>query len=338
VFSHLHRPQALHSFSRNDLEAAIQDALNFHVRGGNIKSIQLFKDNAIDPTLEKLDIQFIPTNGKPTKEVVRHLRGYYDTHFDNRGGYGRPLPGKWSNINHKMLWQKRWFDVTEPSVGRDKWDASLGPIGPKCNLMQLGPNSTSQGIDGTKFLCQELTVPSNEECHIVSIGGNDNWKFEKAARERLGCVTHTFDCTLPSGMPRRKPKDEDVRFYNYCIDGKSYNDTHGRQYLSYKDVLKQANLKKPPKLLKLDVEGFEYDIFASMIQITNQALPQQIAVELHSATRMTDIPWMPRSRTAAEITMLMSMMFSAGGYLPVYVDFSPGCASCMEVLFFRAVC
>jgi hypothetical protein len=340
---------ALSYFTQESLEVAIQKALDFHVKGGNLKSVQLFKDRAIDGTLEKLALQFIPDEKKeePTKEVTAYLRQYYGSHYDSRGGYGRPLPGKYSTEDHKMLSGSRWIDVTEPGEGRLKWDAGIGPIGPKCSLGRLGPPGKDRD-GGTKFVCQEMHANSvattndaaHEHCDVLSVGGNDNWKFEQAVRKEMGCVTHTFDCTLPSGKPRHKPNDDNVNFFNNCIDGESHQDAHGRQYLSYKDMLEKANVTEAPKLFKIDVEGFEYDIFTQMISDQNKLhlLPQQITVELHWATRMTGQSWMPRTRTSAEIALLMGMMFTAGGYLPVHTAFSRHCSSCLEVVLFRAVC
>jgi hypothetical protein len=71
---------------------------------------------------------------------------------------------------------------------------------------------------------------------------------------------------LPSGKPRRKPKDDDVNFFNNCIHGESHHDAHGRQYLSYHDMLEKANVTEAPKIFKLDVEGFGYNIFTQMIR------------------------------------------------------------------------
>jgi hypothetical protein len=104
-----------------------------------------------------------------------------------------------------------------------------------------------------------------------------------------------------------------------------------------------TGMKGPPRLLKIDVEGFEYDVFTSMMPTSHgprddHHLPEQIVVELHSASRMYDLPWMLRSRQAAEISMLISHMYRAGGYMPVYVDYNPGCPSCLEVLFVKVLC
>jgi hypothetical protein len=198
---------ALSYFTLESLEEAIQKALDFHVRGGNLKSVQVFKDRSIDGTLEKLAIQFIPDEKKekPAKDVTTYLSQYYGSHFDRRGGYGRPLPGKFSQEDNKMLNEKRWFDVTEPFGGRQKWDAGIGPIGPACSLVRLGPAGKDRTyVDGTKYVCQEMnassvtTTAALEHCDVLSVGGNDNWKFEQAVREEMGCVTHTFDCNTSS--------------------------------------------------------------------------------------------------------------------------------------------
>ena len=101
-------------------------------------------------------------------------------------------------------------------------------------------------------------------------------------------------------------------------------------------MLKVAGIDSAPTYFKIDVEGFEYDIFSNMIQESSHLLPQQIQVELHWATRMNGLSWMPRTRSAAEVALLTSMMFTAGGYLPLKLDFNPFCTSCMEVLYFRA--
>ena len=100
-------------------------------------------------------------------------------------------------------------------------------------------------------------------------------------------------------------------------------------------MLKTAGIQTPPAYFKLDVEGFEYDIFTEMMQ-SPDLLPQQIQVELHWGTRMTGLSWMPRLRTSGEIALMAGMMFH-GGFLPVHLDFNPYCTSCMEVLYFRAL-
>jgi hypothetical protein len=361
-------------FSDGNLTQAIAKNDLFHKLGGNLKSVQLFRDRSIDGTLQKLQIQFLPDDEAQSESVTSYLEKHHENHFDPRGGYGQALPGKYirkgggrgggarmvnpdrrSAKDEELpeLMSNRWIEPIEEFVGRDKWDAALGPIGPTCpNLMRLGKTNR----DGYKFICQPENSPDyiknasgyKQECHIISVGGNDNWAFEIAAADILGCVTHTFDCTLPDGKPRRKPDRDDIRFYPHCIDGRSYTDGHGRSYLTFQDMLETAGVQEPPSYFKIDVEGFEYDIFSEMIQQeeirqqrnpeSKSLLPQQIAVELHWATRMTGVPWMPRTRGSGELALFSSMMYLGGGYLPIHLDFNVHCSTCMEVLYLRAIC
>lgn len=60
-------------------------------------------------------------------------------------------------------------------------------------------------------------------------------------------------------------------------------------------------------------------------------------MEVHWATRMVDVPWMPRTRTAAEISLFFGSLFNRGGYIVSESNFL-GCEPCDEVLLVRAMC
>ena len=90
------------------------------------------------------------------------------------------------------------------------------------------------------------------------------------------------------------------------------------------------------------MEGFEYDVLVSMVTAKDNekrsSMPDQIVIELHTATRMYNLPWMLRFRQGAEVSLLLAVLYRKGGYLPVFFDFNPGCASCLEILFVRVIC
>jgi hypothetical protein len=94
----------------------------------------------------------------------------------------------------------------------------------------------------------------------------------------------------------------------------------------------------------MDVEGFEFDVLTAMLQdLTSDGemiiWPEQIMMEVHYMTRMVDIDWMLRTRQAAEIALFFDMLWNAGGYLPVKVQyFGEWCPSCMEILLLRVRC
>ena len=328
------------------LNSKIQENIHFHQRGGNLKVYQEFLDGAIDTTLQKYETTFIPKsnimNGETNvQNVTDFLRQYYADHTSPRRGYGEPLPGRFQNaVKSPIFYERRWVDIIEPRESKLKWDVGLGPIGPKCsNLIQLG--ATNDDGDGGKSMCiPKIENGSNNECHVISIGGNDNWVFEIAMVRMMNCTTYTFDCTLPGGKPKNKPNNDQMKFFNYCISGggnspnQSSDDT---KYLTYEQASQMAGITVSPMYFKMDVEGFEYDIFTNMLQTTPyDMLPMQIQVELHWNSRMTDLSWLLRNRNVGEILLLTNMMFSIGGYIPIEYDFNPYCPSCMEVLYFRA--
>jgi hypothetical protein len=228
----------------------------------------------------------------------------------------------------------------------------------KVQKQRLLPVVTPQEQSVSSVTAANPLLAVQEQCHILSVGGNDNWKFEVAAADTLGCITHTFDCTLHDNTPKNKPNRPDLRFYPHCLDGRTYTDSHGRSYVTYKDMLQLTGIVVPPTYLKIDVEGFEYDVFSQMIQddrlrqqqqqqqssttagvvVSTSLLPQQIQVELHWATRMTGVEWMTRTRSAGELALFSALMYSGGGYLPIHQDFNPHCSTCMEVLYYKVVC
>lgn len=338
-------PSALKIFdTATEIDIAIANNIQFHQQGGNLHSIEEYLNSHMDSTLQSLNVQFTP-NGqdKPTENAIDYLQDHYKKNSVKRGGYGQPLPGDLSssygkNIINKALFENRWINVIEPPK-RDRFFAGTGPVGPNCSRKV----TFSEGTYEEKKLCvaskdakQEESKEKQEECNILSIGSNDQWGFEEDVMQKLpGCITHTFDCTLKDMTPQKKPKTDNIKFYPYCIGS---NDAQ-HPYLSYENIWSKTQIKTPPKLLKMDVEGFEYDVIHTMLSSDQSIWPEQIMMEVHWGTRMVDLPWMPRTRTAAEIALFFGELFNHGGY--VVVDsktFAKGCQPCMEVLLVRVVC
>ena len=61
-------------------------------------------------------------------------------------------------------------------------------------------------------------------------------------------------------------------------------------------------------------------------------------MEVHWGTRMVDLEWMPRTRTAAELSLFFGVLFNRGGYILQRTKSFKGCETCLEVLLVRAVC
>ena len=337
-------PSAVKLFHNvTELRLAIEENTNFHQRGGNLHSIESYLNSHQQSTLDALGIQFLPDGEKnPANNAIQHLSEYYKNHQIKRGGYGQPLPGKLLSKNNdnqmikKALFENRWINVLEPP-SRQRYFAGAGPVGPTCSHKI----SFSEGTYEEKTLCLDVSKNNQDEqqpqplCNIFSIGSNDQWGFEIEVHEKmLGCTTHTFDCTLKDNLARKKPESDSYKFYPYCIGS---NDDQP-PYLSYTHLVKATQINVAPKLLKMDVEGFEYDVLDSVFSADPTLWPEQIMMEVHWATRMVALPWMTRTRTAGEIALFFGMLFNHGGYILVSTRVFDGCEPCMEVLLVKALC
>ncbi len=345
-------PSALNLFSNmTELQQAIDKNIHFHQHGGNLRSIETYFNRHMQSTIDRLGLKFSPNdnNDEPVSNVIDHLNEYYSKNKVKRGGYGQPLPGKFSSPSdngrtfRQTLFEKRWINVLEPSTW-ERFEAAIGPVGPDCTESV----TFSKGTGEEKNICIEKKHSkqdndgkhTQEECNIVSIGSNDQWGFEEEVMNHPklgGCVTHTFDCTLTNNEPKHKPQNDNVKFYPYCIGEEGQEPP----YLPYDQMWKQAETtsKSPPKLLKMDIEGFEYQVILNSILTSDPSMwPEQIMMEVHWGTRMVDLPWMPRTRSAAELALFFGVLFNRGGYILQHTKYFQGCQTCLEVLLVRAVC
>ncbi len=354
-------PSALPLFDNaTELRLAIDNNIQYHQRGGNLASIEKYLNNNMQYALDYLNVQFTPNGASsPIRNAIDYLNDYPKKNSVKRGGYGQPLPGSLSsamyrpNIIKEAMFEKRWINVIEPPK-HDRFNAGMGPVGPDCSRRV----TFSDGTNEEKNLCvsQKMTkvnagqrggkqqqVTESVDCNVISIGSNDQWGFEEEVMQKLsGCVTHTFDCTLNDNTPSNKPQSDDVKFYPYCIGSTNAQPP----YLTYERIwnamqvhaTKRTKKSPPPTLLKMDIEGFEYDVIQSILSSDSSIWPEQIMMEVHWATRMVALPWMPRTRTAAEIALFFSTLFNFGGYIVVHSTTFTGCEACMEVLLVRAVC
>merc|ERR1719174_2612755 len=92
---------------------------------------------------------------------------------------------------------------------------------------------------------------------------------------------------------------------------------HTGNYLPYTDLLELAGVKGAPTYLKIDAEGFEWNIFPPIMEAGTQ-LPEQIGFEIHYHNLAgPSLGWTHNYKTQAEIVILGEIMFQAG-YLPIH--------------------
>ena len=123
--------------------------------------------------------------------------------------------------------------------------------------------------DGEKRVCQNsLGSGSGQDCHVVSIGCNGDWSYERSIVERTTCTVHTFDCA--GDWPVPKDLEGRVTLYKLCI-GDATNP--GKNFVSFNDMLHKIGQKTAPAHLKMDIDGYEYAGPSRLVSVFTVLLP-----------------------------------------------------------------
>ena len=107
--------------------------------------------------------------------------------------------------------------------------------------------------------------------------------------------------------------------------------------MSWPSILKLLKAKEAPLYLKMDIEGYEYEVLRSIVD-DGSLMPAQIALELHFRTNMRLLPWHPRRKGTAELATFMEYLHRHGGYFLVDRHDNPFCMHCTEILVSRLPC
>lgn len=189
-------------------------------------------------------------------------------------------------------------------------------------LMRYGGNG-----DGGKWLCSAELQGS---CVIYSLGSYGDIAFEEALSESSPCEIYTFDCTVP---PERMPASfpPRVHFENVCVGP----DRSDGSFQSLQTIAKRLGHAKL-QLLKMDIEGFEFGVVASMAEAYKQDprasynfLPLQLSMEFHLHNTVA----VARERAVVFVNAFQDLLDI--GYVPVSREFNLRCMHCEEYVFVR---
>eukprot|EP00245_Coleochaete_scutata_P018775 TRINITY_DN9942_c0_g1_i1.p1 TRINITY_DN9942_c0_g1~~TRINITY_DN9942_c0_g1_i1.p1 ORF type:complete len:169 (+),score=29.46 TRINITY_DN9942_c0_g1_i1:2-508(+) len=165
---------------------------------------------------------------------------------------------------------------------------------------------------------------------VLSIGGNNNYKFEESVLEATPCQVATFDCTVEGRDIDRRHK-----FYKKCLGSDSLA-SNNSNYITITDAAQMAGAHDIA-LLKMDIEGYEYDILSAWKESMTD-LPQQLCLEVHAiAPVLGERSYSrsnPKEMRLAELALFFNHMADLG-YGIVSREDNPITVMCSEFTFFR---
>jgi len=189
------------------------------------------------------------------------------------------------------------------------------------------------------------------DCVIYGAGIDYQNGYEVSMANETGCDVHAFDCTMTDEKKLFKylHQQHDVHnleFHPWCIgentDVVNFDRPHKYDMKSDKHLyhtideimlfLRHSHLD----LLKFDIEGFEWQLFDSLLKSSKRNLPQQLAFELHTegASDSYVPPDIVRNKTRKDVVKLFAELRKLG-YRVVSKEVNRGDRSCCEFVLYR---
>lgn len=182
------------------------------------------------------------------------------------------------------------------------------------------------------------SINQKEDCLVVSLGSAGNFLFEGDVLRKTNCRVLSLDCTVPghSIHPRHT-------YIQRCLGSAGRMSHDPRSWITIEELTRQYG---GIDVLKMDIEGYEYDVMASWKVASADTLPSQIAMEIHSADMYhgTDdfqnkesdqnLIWPPHVMGVSDLALFVSHLANMG-YSIVSREDNPLCPHCSEYLFQR---
>lgn len=224
-------------------------------------------------------------------------------------------------VKNLSIWRSSLFDATMKSYKASRFVEAAGhstfdlfepfiscPYGE--TLKRWGEEG-----DGGKWLCGIDHLKPG--CIIFSLGSRNTYGFEEAMLENTPCVVHTFDCTVDG-----RSLSSRHFFHKLCI-GSPEKVLGNPKYITYDDAV-QNQSSGIISLLKMDIEGHEFDVFAGWSDLNAELLPSMVSFELHINNRRHG-----NRMTAMQMSLLFTKLSNLG-YAIVSKENNPKSQGCSE--------
>ncbi|UJR20132.1 hypothetical protein I4U23_023264 [Adineta vaga] len=131
--------------------------------------------------------------------------------------------------------------------------------------------------DGGKWICDPHQIKLQQTCLIYSVGSNGDFSFETEIKKLIPhCEIHAFDQNLYS-CPTN------ICTFHRIVFGNGNQPNNSK---SWQTIIQQLNhTDRLIDILKIDIEGSEYDFFPLLFQSQKSTFPRQILVEVHPVNK-----------------------------------------------------
>ena len=176
-----------------------------------------------------------------------------------------------TGVAHGAIHRARWYR-NAPEGRRQALLEQLQPVAlANCELKRFGePN------DGGYLLCANL-LKDVQSAYSYGISGYDGWGCDIS--RQLKVKVHEYDC-----FNLQEPVCDGgaLVFHPECVAASRSKDTDGRLFDSPESQLSRNGDAGRHLVVKMDVEGAEWDTFLQMSEATLDQI-DQLAVEFHGA-------------------------------------------------------
>lgn len=193
--------------------------------------------------------------------------------------------------------------------------------------------SDGHGADDKYFVREWL---NHNNCVAYAAGLAGSVRFEEAVAAETQCTVHAFDCTLASAQPDWGF----MTFHRWCIgrernfEDNLYSQKAENKSFVFKSLGDIKHLLGHPNidLLKMDIEGFEWDLLeSSLLDGPDADLPRQLLFELHAEGAKEEAvpPSIVTGRSKAAVDLLFLNLFDRG-YRVINKEINEGDHRCAE--------
>ncbi|KAF8967202.1 hypothetical protein BGZ46_000230 [Entomortierella lignicola] len=187
---------------------------------------------------------------------------------------------------YERIVRQRHEMLKEFNYGTEKFDPWLAiayywwyfPASFVCphEIQRVGPLN-----DGGKWICG-MSLYEEEpraKCVIYSFGVNHETRFEGEMLDRTDCEIYAYDASVTEmGVEAQSPRSH---FKPYYVGKTDYVDNEGNVWKTLKTLMKE-NGHDWIDILKVDIEGNEYQTFDAIMDDFGDVLPfSQLQMELH---------------------------------------------------------